>query len=173
MIETPRRTKTYIAFDGDADLMSYRTIQKWIADPTDTFNINNAHDMNFANDDSLPESIIKQLKERLDASKHLILLVGSKTNKNRKGILKYELNYALRHQLPIFLTFIGFNIITVASDELWSKQLMPLIPAVIRDYDETKYCLVCPFTKNAVQNATETYSNNNLPNTKAYMWFWK
>ena len=28
-----KRTKTYIAFDGDTDLMSYRTIQLWSADP--------------------------------------------------------------------------------------------------------------------------------------------
>src|SRR2546430_1566672 len=91
------RTKTYIAFDGDTDLMSYRTIQAWSADPKHPFVLNDAHDINYARDDSLPESIINQLRERLDVSKHLVLLIGSATNRNRRGILQYEIRYALRN----------------------------------------------------------------------------
>lgn len=60
-----KRTRTYIAFDGDADLMSYRTIQGWSADPSYPFTLLDAHDLSNAQDDSLPESIIKQLKIRL------------------------------------------------------------------------------------------------------------
>ena len=59
---TPRRTKTYIAFDGDTDLMSYRTIQAWSAAPKHPFALNNAHEINNARDDSLPESIMNQLR---------------------------------------------------------------------------------------------------------------
>ena len=88
------RTKTYIAFDGDTDLMSYRTIQAWSADPKYPFVLDNAHDVNYARDDSLPESIINQLRERLDASTRLVLIIGSATNRNRRGILQYEIRYA-------------------------------------------------------------------------------
>ena len=87
-----RRTKTYIAFDGDADLMSYRTIQSWSVDPRQLFTLNDAHEVNNARDDSLPESIINQLRERLGVSKHLVLIIGSATNSNRKGILQYEIS---------------------------------------------------------------------------------
>ena len=59
------RTKIYIAFDGDSDLMSYRTIQSWSANQALSFNLNDAHDVNYARDDSLPQSIINQLREHV------------------------------------------------------------------------------------------------------------
>ena len=128
---TPKRTKTYIAFDGDADLMSYRTIQSWSADPKYPFNLNDAHDINYARDDSLPESIINQLRERLKVSKHLVLIIGSKTNRNRKGILQYEIRYALRNSLPIILVLKGFSSDDDHTKELWNSELRPKIPAVL------------------------------------------
>lgn len=170
---TTRRTKTYIAFDGDADLMSYRTIQSWSSDPKYPFTLNDAHDINYSKDDSLPESIINQLRKRLDASKHVVLLIGSKTNKNRKGILQYEIRYALRHTLPIILVFIGFSSDDKNTDDLWYKNLQPKIPAVLREHEGKKYCLVCPFTRELVIKAIATYSNNNLPSSENYTWYWK
>ena len=166
-----RRTKTYIAFDGDADLMSYRTIQGWSADPSYPFVLNDAHDVNWARDDSLPESIINQLRGRLDVSKHLVLLVRSQTNRNRKGILQYEIRYTLRNVLPIILAFKGFSSDDDNSESLWREKLFPKIPAVLRGA-ESKYCLVCPFTRTKVVSAIRTYSNNNLP-SEDYTWCWK
>jgi len=167
-----RRTKTYIAFDGDTDLMSYRTIQSWSADPKYPFALNDAHEINWARDDSLPESIINQLRERLQVSKHLVLIVGSATNKNRKGILQYEMRYALRNALPIILVFKGFSSDDENSKELWQTKLLPKIPAVLKDWAEDKYCLVCPFTREVVVSGIQTYSNNHLP-SKGYTWRWK
>jgi hypothetical protein len=169
---TPQRTKTYIAFDGDTDLMSYRTIQAWSADPKHPFVLNDAHEINYARDDSLPESIINQLRERLDVSKHLVLLIGSATNGNRRGILQYEIGYALRNKLPIILVFIGFSSDQENSERLWNERLLPKIPAVLKDWTEDKYCLVCPFTRETVINTIATYSNTNLP-SKGYSWAWR
>ena len=164
------RTKTYVAFDGDTDLMSYRTVQSWDRDDS-SFSLNDAHDVNYARDDSLPESIINQLRERLDLSKNLALIVGSQTKGNRKGILKYELNYALRNGLPIFLFFKGYDVNMPKSDTMWKNRLLPKVPTVITKAEE-KHCLVCPFTRNAFASAAKKYSNNNLPNA-AYTWWWK
>jgi len=125
------RTKTYIAFDGDSDLMSYRTVQSWSANQALSFNLNDAHDINTARDDSLPQSIINQLRERLDNTKILILLVGDRTKYNRKGILKYELQYALRNKLPILLTFIGFEAAHSNTSELWNRYLRAELHACI------------------------------------------
>ncbi len=77
------RTKTYIAFDGDIDLMSCRTVQSWDRDNSD-FSLNDAHNVNYARDDSLPESIKNQLIERLNLSKNLALLIGSETKKTKR-----------------------------------------------------------------------------------------
>ncbi len=164
------RTKTYVAFDGDTDLMSYRTVQSWDRDDS-SFSLNDAHDVNYSRDDSLPESIINQLRARLNLSKNIALIIGSKTKENRKGILKYELNYALRNRLPIFLFYKGYDANTQKSDLLWKNHLLPKIPTVITEAEE-KYCLICPFTKNAFGSAAKAYSNNKLPNA-AYTWWWK
>jgi hypothetical protein len=166
------RTKTYIAFDGDTDLMSYRTIQAWSADRLCPFVLNNAHDINYARDDSLPESIINQLRERLEVSKHLVLIIGSATNRNRKGILQYEVRYALRNTLPIILVFKGFSSYDENSDQLWYEKLSPKIPAVLRNWTDDKYCVVCPFIQKKVVDAIYTYSHTSLP-SQGYMWYWK
>lgn len=165
------RTKTYIAFDGDSDLMSYRTIQGWNKDKTIPFSLNDAHDVNEARDNSLPESIINQLRERMELSKNIILLISPATNQNRKGILQWELGYAIRHQLPIILVFIKYNNNdTSSSDKLWSD-LYPKVHSIIRDAKE-KYCLICPFDRDQIFSAIQTYSNTNLP-SKGYTWHWK
>lgn len=164
------RTKTYIAFDGDTDLMSYRTVQSWDADNS-SFSLNDAHEVNNARDGSLPESIINQLRERLDLSKNVALIIGSETKDNRKGILEYEINYALRNDLPVFLFFKGIDASTQNTKDLWNNTLLSKIPTVITNAD-TKYCLICPFTKKAFSSAASTYSNNNLPN-KGYVWHWE
>jgi hypothetical protein len=166
------RTKTYIAFDGDTDLMSYRTIQSWSADPKYPFVLNNAHDVNYARDDSLPESIINQLRERLDVSTHVVIIIGSVTNRNRRGILQYEIRYALRHKLPIILVFQGFSSLHDNSERLWKEKLAPRIPAVLRDWIEDKYCVVCPFTRDVVVEAIYRYSHTSLP-SQGYTWHWK
>jgi hypothetical protein len=170
-LRAPRRTKTYIAFDGDTDLMSYRTIQSWSADPKYPFSLNDAHEINYARDGSLPQSIINQLRERLKASKHLVLIVGSATNRNRKGILQYEIRYALRNSLPIILVFKGFGSDVENDGDLWNSKLKPKIPAVLRNWTGTKYCLVCPFTRDVVVRAIYGYSNNKLP-SEGYTWHW-
>ena len=165
------RTKTYIAFDGDSDLMSYRTVQSWSANQALSFNLNDAHNINDAKDDSLPQSIINQLRERLDVSKIVILLVGDRTKYNRKGILKYEIQYALRNKLPILLAFIGFEVAHSNTSELWSKYLRPKIPSVLLDAAEV-YALVSPFTRPSVEHAVKTYSHLHLPD-KGYTWNWR
>jgi hypothetical protein len=169
--EIIRRTKNYIAFDGDADLMSYRTMQGWSQDPKTPFEVNDAHELNYAKDDSLPESIINQLRERLKRSKNFLLIIGSETNKNRRGILQYEINYAIDNKLPIILIFKGHNTEEENDKKLWDEKLYPKIPKQIKDATE-KYCLVSPFTRDVLYKTIQKYSNNNLPDNN-YTWAWK
>jgi hypothetical protein len=166
------RNKTYIAFDGDTDLMSYRTIQAWSADGRHPFVLNDAHEVNYARDDSLPESIINQLRERLEVSRQLVLIIGSATNRNRRGILQYEIRYALRHMLPIILVFQGFSSEVDNSDRLWRDKLFPKIPTVLKNSPDDKYCVVCPFSREQVVDAIHRYSHTSNP-PKGYVWCWK
>lgn len=170
----PTRTHTYIAFDGDADLMAYRTIQRWSADERVPFMLLDAHHINYARDDSLPESIIQQLKERLDRSRHLMLLVGSTTNRNRRGILQYEINYAIRNQLPILVVFIGFGFFlpkgVTDAEALWGV-LRPRLPSVLRDAPQQVFCTASPFTRTSVVTAIQNYDVGSLPSA-GYTWCW-
>jgi hypothetical protein len=166
------RTATYIAFDGDSDLMSYRTIQGWNQNTKIPFSIEDAHELNNSRDDSLPESIQKQLKARLDKSKNMLLIIGDKTNKNRKGILRYEINYALRNDLPIFLVYKGYSsLFDDNTPELWKQTLEPQIPKVLRE-EENKYCLVCPFSHDILVQGIHKYDKYSLPQ-KGYTWHWR
>ncbi|MFA7296111.1 MAG: hypothetical protein WC211_02860 [Dehalococcoidia bacterium] len=165
------RLYTYVAFDGDADLMSYRLIQQWSKDPARPFTLWDAHSLNYARDDSLTDSIISQLKPRLDASRHVVLLVSDATARNRRGILEYEVNYAFRYQLPILCFFIGIDRGTPNTEQLWRDTLFPRLPPVVRNHVGDKYCTLSPFTFDHLTQAVASFDQGRLPNPP-YQWYW-
>lgn len=94
------RNKAYIAFDGDNDMPSYRIMTAWANNSNFDFELHNAHDLNEATDSSQEESIKKQLRKRFANSKLLILLIGKHT-KNLTKFVKWEIETAIRLELPI------------------------------------------------------------------------
>lgn len=99
------RNKTYVCFDGDADMASYRLMTAWHVNEKFSFEFNNAHDINTARDSSQEESIKRQLRERFANSKNFIVLIGEKT-KNLTKFVRWEMEVALKLGLPI----IGVNL---------------------------------------------------------------
>jgi hypothetical protein len=99
------RNKTYIAFDGDNDMLYYRLMTAWKANDGFSLNFHNAHDLNTARDSSQEESIKRQLRERFANSKMLIILIGENTRYLTKFV-KWELEVALKLGLPI----VGVNL---------------------------------------------------------------
>ncbi len=96
------RNKTYVAFDGDNDMQYYRMMTAWKENENIDFDFYNAHELNTARDDSEVESIKAQLRERMQNSKLLILLVGEKTKLLRK-FLPWEIELARKSDLPIIV----------------------------------------------------------------------
>lgn len=96
----PYRNKLYIAFDGDNDMIYYRTLQMWKANKSIDFNFHNAHDLNTARDSSLSSSIKAQLRERMYNSKTMLLLVGANTRLLRLFV-PYEISLARKLDIPI------------------------------------------------------------------------
>lgn len=94
------RNSTYIAFDGDNDMNYYRLMTAWSAHEGFEFEIKNAHDLNYARDDSQEESIKRQLRERFAASKLFIVLIGENTRYLTKFV-RWEIETAIRLDLPI------------------------------------------------------------------------
>jgi len=79
------RTKTYIAGDWDGDKDAVEQLYKWKDSNHWSLDFHDAHELTQARDDSLNCNIKKSLKERLDASKTFVLIVGSKTNTVTSG----------------------------------------------------------------------------------------
>lgn len=83
------RTKTYIAADWDGDKDAVDQLHKWNDSNYWGLHFVDAHELTQARDTSLPCSIKRSLKERLDASKTFILIVGKNTDSVTKGSCRY------------------------------------------------------------------------------------
>lgn len=97
------RNKTYVAFASE-DIGKYRMMQAWKANKNIDFDFFNAHDLFVSRDTSKPETIKRNLRERLKNAKQVVLL-GSKDCK-RKGddgvsFLAHEIEVIMEFNLPI------------------------------------------------------------------------
>jgi hypothetical protein len=96
------RNKTYVAFDGDKDMLYYNLLKAWRDNDKIDFGLLDAHDINSARDSSQTESIRAQLRERLNNSKVMLLLVGESTSRLTRFV-KWEIDYAHKINLPIIV----------------------------------------------------------------------
>jgi len=96
------RNKTYVAFDGDNDMRYYNLLKAWRDNDNIDFGLLDAHDINDARDTSQTESIRAQLRERLQNSKVMLLLVGENTARLTRFV-KWEIDYAHKIDLPIIV----------------------------------------------------------------------
>lgn len=79
------RTRTYIAADWDNDKDAVDQLHKWNDSNYWALSFTDAHDLQQSYDSSLPCSIKKSLKERMDRSKRFVLIVGDHTATVTKG----------------------------------------------------------------------------------------
>lgn len=85
------RTRTYIAADFDNDKDAVDQLYKW--NDSRSLSFIDAHELHSSRDDSLYCSIKASLKERMDASKRFVLIVGDHTNTITKGNCRYCNSY--------------------------------------------------------------------------------
>ena len=99
------RNKTYVAFASE-DIHAYRLMQAWKANEKIDFDFFDAHDLYISRDDSKPETIKRNLRERLKSAKQVVLL-GSKDAK-KKGddsvsFLAHEVAVIIEFNLPVIV----------------------------------------------------------------------
>jgi len=87
------RTRTYIAADWTGDFDAVKILYDWNDNNHLTLSFTNAHDLTQSSDTSLPCSIKKSLKSRMDASKIFVLIVGEHTNSLTKGSCSFCESY--------------------------------------------------------------------------------
>jgi hypothetical protein len=97
------RDRTYTIFDGDNDMWAYAFMKGWKVNDRVDFDFVDAHDlwpMTVRADD---EGYIKaRLKERLEQSKQVLVLVGENTKRLHKFV-RWEIDAALDLGLPVIV----------------------------------------------------------------------
>ena len=99
------RNKTYVAFASE-DIHLYRLMEAWRDNKKIDFNFFDAHDLNISRDTSLPDTIKRNLRERMKNAKQIVL-IGT-ANAKRKGgdgrsFLAHEVALAIAFKLPVVI----------------------------------------------------------------------
>jgi MTH538 TIR-like domain (DUF1863) len=94
------RNKTYVCFDADNDMLYYRLMTAWKENEKIEFNFHNAHDLNNLKVGSSEATIKAKLRERLQNTKVLVVLIGENT-KNLYKYVRWEIEWAIENNIPI------------------------------------------------------------------------
>ena len=116
------RNKTYVCFDADTDMWAYAYMKGWKASDNIDFDFDNAHELNKVRDESSEETIKAKLRERLNATKVMLVLVGEKT-KNLHKFVRWEQEVALSMNIPVVAVYLNES----------AKRDDDLCPPIIRD----------------------------------------
>lgn len=97
------RNKTYVAFASE-DIRMYRLMEAWRDNENIDFDFYDAHDLFVSLDTSQPETIKRNLRERMKNAKQIVLL-GS-ANAKKKGsdgtsFLAHEVKVMMEFRLPV------------------------------------------------------------------------
>lgn len=97
------RNKTYAAFASE-DIGRYRLMEAWRENANIDFEFYDAHDLYISRDTSKPETIKRNLRERMKNAKQVVLL-GSSDAKKKGGdgvsFLAHEVKVMIEFNLPV------------------------------------------------------------------------
>jgi len=105
----PYRNKTFVSFASE-DIRSYRLMCAWRNNQNIDFDFYDAHDLNTARDSSLPHTINRRLRERLNNAKQVVMLISDITRRKAargSSFINYEVNAI--HDLNLPIVFVNLN----------------------------------------------------------------
>jgi hypothetical protein len=168
------RTGTYIAFDGlgeadptKSDFKYYSTLQMWNANKNIEFHMTNSHEKTSAvRDSSTRATLYARIKERLRASKNMLVVLTSKT-RYTGSVLSFEIEQAIdTYNIPLIIAYPEYSAV-LNVDELSS-----LWPAVLKSRisEEGVEAIHIAFSKNCILDAISRFHVNgeHLSNGKNY-----
>lgn len=158
------RTRTYLAAEWDGEKEVIDQLHKLNNSDYWALSFTDAHDLKQARDTSLPCSIKRSLHDRLDCSKTFVLIVGSHTDSVTKGscqycenyrvwntpycaskmdldfrsFIKYECDYAYKHDMKIVVIYNYARVIKSYCPEVL-RETGTHIPAYNSDYSWNYY----------------------------------
>lgn len=144
------RNKTYVSFDADTDMKYYNLFRAWGAHENINFVFSNAHEINTLRAGSSEDTIKRKLRERLNNTKVMIVLVGENTRYLYKYV-RWEIEYAIEYNIPIIV--VNLNGMRVMDYDR--------CPAILRG----KLAMHVSFNKEIIKTALEDwpYQHFNIP----------
>lgn len=162
------RNGTYIAFHAEgktdptaSDIKYYRMMKAWHEHDGVEFKFVNSHDkVDAVRDTSKRATIMQSLRERLDNSKNIVLIIG-KTTKNDTDFVPYEIEYAADHcRIPFIIVYTKWQGILQPSihKNEWPEALSRRLAA------RTINAIHLPFKRGLIDDAIGRYDLNSQPN---------
>lgn len=160
------RNGTYVTFNANettdptaSDIKYFNTLKMWDANKSIEFQFVNSHDKTSAvRDTSKKKTLEDRLKERLNCSKNMILIVTDLTKKNDDWV-PFEIKYACDECcIPIICAYVGYSYILNPSllSNHWPYEL------AIRIEKGFVQTIHIPFKKHIILDSIQ-YGINNLP----------
>ena len=161
------RNGTYIAFHAEgktdptaSDIKYYRMLKAWHEHDDIDFKFINSHDKaSVVRDSSQKETLRRSLRERLNNSKNMVLIIGP-TTKNDTDWVPFEIAHAVDTcKLPIIAVYTGRESV------LTPGQLSHLWPAAFssRILNNTVRAIHIPFKQKVIDAAIRQFDYNRLP----------
>lgn len=158
---------TYVAFHAqgtnipiDSDIKYYNLLKAWTAKKDDDFSFTNSHEKTYAvRDTSNKTTLQNRLKERLNASKNMLLIIGDTTRYDTDWV-PFEITYAVDIcGLPLLVVYPDTNYVINPStlSYLWPKALSERISS-----GKVK-AIHLPFNKSLLADAIDRFTLSNMP----------
>lgn len=161
------RNGTYIAFHAGgttdqtaSDIKYYRLLKAWHENDNVEFRFVNSHEKVAAvRDTSTRETLVRSLRERLNNSKNMVLIIG-RTTRNDIDWVPFEIAHAVdKCGIPIIAAY------TECDWVLNPSALSPRWPAALaaRIKDQSARVIHIPFNRNAIDDAIGQFGLTNQP----------
>jgi hypothetical protein len=156
------RNKTYVAFASE-DIHNYRLMEAWRDSKHIDFNFYDAHDLYISRDTSKPETIKRNLRERMKNAKQIVFL-GSRDCKKKggdgKSFLAHEVKVAMEFKLPTVVA-------NLDGDRKIDRNFIPQ-PLLDADY----YMLSVSFQPTIIKYALDNYAPDFAGSTKTGVYYY-
>lgn len=148
------RNKTYVAFASE-DIRNYRLMEAWRDNDNIDFTFIDAHDLFISRDTSQPETIKRNLRERMKNAKQVVLL-GSADAKLKgsdgTSFLAHEVKVMMEFNLPIVVA-------NLDGDRTVKRAFIPK-PLLDDDYYTVSVSFQPKIIVHALDNYATTYASS-------------
>ena len=140
------KNKVYVTFDADSDIRNFYLMKAWKENGNIDFTFNDAHQIHAQGSPQAEEYVKRILRERLDNTKCMVVLIGDRTRYMYKYV-RWELEQAINRDIPIIAVYLN-----------GSRGIdKNLCPPIIRDHPVVHVSFNAAIIKHAIDNWPSYY----------------